>query len=346
QQGSLPAFSFGKFIFLSPAHEELSSTERLLLLRHEQVHVAQRHSLDLLFCEAAGVLLWFNPVLGYLKRQLKNTHEYLADEVMAAATPSLSSYGQLLIKLAAHQPPFALLHTFSTSTKQIFQRIAMLTQPHSRPVQKLRFLFVVPLLVLVWVATACVGGSDPEAPVKATTSSVAGTAHIGQIRWQGNTAVSTTQLNQALGLKTGDVYDSTDVAERLNYRPNAADVTSLYMDKGYLFFNLTPLAKPQPDGSIDLTFTLSEGRPAHIGAITVTGNKTVPTKDLLKLIPLKQGDLFNRAKLIQAQKNLTLQGSFNPEKVGVNPRPIPQPNEAADLVDITFTLVEKSQQPR
>jgi hypothetical protein len=53
---SRPAFSFGRYVFLSPAHAQLSAAEYALLVQHEQVHGAQYHSLDLLLAEALG---WF-----------------------------------------------------------------------------------------------------------------------------------------------------------------------------------------------------------------------------------------------------------------------------------------------
>jgi len=51
---SQPAFSFGKYVFLSPAHTQLSPAEYAQLVQHEQVHCAQYHSLDLLLAEVIG----------------------------------------------------------------------------------------------------------------------------------------------------------------------------------------------------------------------------------------------------------------------------------------------------
>lgn len=114
----LPAFSFGRYVFLSPLHEALSAAERRQLLRHEQVHVRQRHTLDLLLVEALGVVFWFHGVVPYFGRQLKAVHEYLADAAVARTRASPGRYGELLIKLAAQQPPFALGHAFAHT--QIF----------------------------------------------------------------------------------------------------------------------------------------------------------------------------------------------------------------------------------
>ncbi|UOQ68498.1 POTRA domain-containing protein [Hymenobacter volaticus] len=159
--------------------------------------------------------------------------------------------------------------------------------------------------------------------------------------WEGNTVVSTERLNQALGLKPGDAYDSLALGKRLNFSPDGKDVASLYMDQGYLFSSITPAVKRQPNGSVDLTFKISEGRAAQLDIITFTGNGKTSTQSLMEAIPLRPGAKFSRAKLIEAQRNLALLGPFDPERVGINPQPIMRPNSDTDLVRVEFKLVEK-----
>ncbi|MBF9237195.1 hypothetical protein I2I05_07280 [Hymenobacter sp. BT683] len=341
---SLPAFSFGRHVFLSPQHEALSAEERQLLLLHEGVHVRQKHTADLLLVEALGVLFWFNGLVPYFRQQLKTVHEYLADEAVARAQGSPRTYGELLIKLAAQQPPFALAHAFSN--KQIFLRIKMLTQPTSSPMQKLRFLLVLPVFGFAWAATACTGSPATEvaATPAATTSTNAPAAtatRIGRITWQGNTYLSTAELNEALGLKTGDAYDSATVVQRLNFDPKGRDITSRYMDHGFLFFSAVPTATPQPDGTTDLAFAISEGRKAKLRNITVSGNKKTSSTALLAPLPLRSGDDFSRANLMKSQTILAQQGKVNPAKIAINPKPVMSPNTPTDFVDIELVVEEK-----
>jgi outer membrane protein insertion porin family len=49
------------------------------------------------------------------------------------------------------------------------------------------------------------------------------------------------QLNQVLGIKKGDVYDMELIQKKLNFNPNGIDISSLYMDYGYLFFSVNPV---------------------------------------------------------------------------------------------------------
>jgi hypothetical protein len=338
---SRPAFSFGRHVFLSPAHAQLSPTEYAQLVQHEQVHGAQYHLLDLLLAEGVGWFFWFNGLVPYLRRQLRTVHEYLADAAVTQPVGTRIAYGHLLLKLASGPLPASLVHPFST--KQVAQRIHMLTIPPSSPMQKLRFLLVVPIAALAWVGAAALGPAPAVAASspQATTPATAVQSRIGRITWQGNTLLSTAQLNAALGLKPGDAYDAKALQSRLSYSPDGQDVTSRYMDQGYLFFSINPVAKTQPDGSTDLTFTISEGRRAQIGTITITGNHKVSTTAILEMLPLHTGDFFNRTKLLQSQKILAENGTFDPTSIGINPQPAPRPAAAIDLVNIAFTVVEK-----
>ncbi|MGI4885538.1 MAG: POTRA domain-containing protein [Janthinobacterium lividum] len=341
----LPAFSFGRYVFLSPLHDALSPAERRQLLRHERVHVRQRHTLDLLLVEALGVVFWFHGVVPYLGRQLKAVHEYLADAAVAHAPAGPVPYGELLIKLAAQQPPFALGHAFAHT--QIFRRIRMLTQPPATPMQKLRFLFVLPVAAFAWAATAWAAPAPsapaPGAPVARAAAAAPGAPRIGRITWRGNAAVPTARLNEALGLRPGDAYDSLAVAKRVAYDPAGTDVSSLYMDHGYLYFQIAPVATRQADGTTDLAFNITEGRLARLRRVFVTGGLDAPAKAaLLKQLPLRPGDEFSRAKLIETNRLLAQQSAFDPKKIGINPQPVARPAEATDLLDIELVLVPRA----
>jgi len=333
---SRPAFSFGKHVFLSPVHAQLSPSEYALLVQHEQVHGAQYHSLDLLLAEAIGWFFWFNGLVFYLRRELRVVHEYLADAAVTHSTGSRAAYGHLLLKLAAAPLRASLVHPFST--KQVALRIRMLTNPPSSLMKKLRFLFVLPVAALAWVGAAALGPTPAVAAGSlAAAKPVAAQGRIGKITWQGNTFLTTAQLSRALGLQPGDPYSKEVLDAKLSYRPDNTDIGSRYLDQGYLFFQIDPVAKTQPDGTTDLTFVIHEGPTARINTVTVSGNHKVATDDILKLIPLHKGELFSRAKLMQSQRALAESGLFGPTQIGINPRP----NPGAGLVNIEYVVVER-----
>ncbi|RZL00811.1 MAG: hypothetical protein EOO62_23730, partial [Hymenobacter sp.] len=331
---SRPAFSFGKYVFLSPAHARLSPAEYAQLLQHEQVHGAQHHSFDLLLAEVINWFFWFNGLVRYLRRELRTVHEYLADAAVTRAAGSRVAYGHLLLKLAAGPLPASLVHPFSG--RQVTRRILMLTNPPTSLMQKLRFLFVIPVAALAWLGAAALGPA-PTAAAAAPTTTAPVLGRIGQISWRGNTFLSAAQLTEALGLKTGDPYDAHTLEAHLASREDQRDITSRYMNNGYLFFNIEPALHKQPDGTTDLTFTISEGPTARINALTIKGNQKTPSAAILKMLPLHQGELFSRAKLIASQRALAESGLFNPAHIDINPRP----NPAAGLVDIEYVVIEK-----
>jgi outer membrane protein assembly factor BamA len=224
----------------------------------------------------------------------------------------------------------------------------MLTFPPSSPMKKLRFLFAVPVAALAWVGAAALGPAPSVAAGRpAATPSAKAQGRIGTITWQGNKYLTTAQLNEALGLKTGDPYSKEALEKTLAYRSDNSDVTSRYMDHGYLFFQVTPTATTRPDGTTDLVLTINEGPVAHINTVTVLVRAKDSKKGLApdapqpaalsQLIGLNPGELFSRAKLLQAQRNLAASGLVNPTKVDVNPKPDPATNK----VNIDFAVMEK-----
>jgi hypothetical protein len=339
---SAAPFSFLHYIFLHGGASTLSVEEQAQVLQHEQVHVAQRHTLDLLLFELAGIFFWFNPAIYYLQKQIREVHEYLVDAAVTRSTGGVKRYGELLIKLAAtQQPALPILNTFSS--KQILNRISMLTQPKSSPMQKLKFLLALPVLALT-LFLCSFSESNNQAPATAAISSsntatvtslAPGDVPIRKITWTGNKAYTATQLNKALGIRKGDLYNKEAFNNSLNYKPDGTDVSSLYMDNGYLFFSVTP-KEVFTDNGVELVLTVEEGPQATIGKITVNGNTKITTDRLLEKINIKSGELFSRSKIIKAQKAIIETGHFNPETIGINP----VPNLEAGTVDIEFSVEE------
>ena len=101
---------------------------------------------------------------------------------------------------------------------------------------------------------------------------------IRSINWSGNLKYTSGQLDTVLGIKPGDEYNQATLDARLYMNPNGNDVSSLYMDDGYLFFQITPIEKSIRNDSVDLEFRIYEGKQARIKNITITG--IIETSDL------------------------------------------------------------------
>ena len=157
------------------------------------------------------------------------------------------------------------------------------------------------------------------------------------ITWLGNTKHTSAELNSILGIKSGDVYDQAILDQRLFMSQNSRDVSSLYMDDGYLFFSVTPVEVNVDGDSIDIEMRIYEGKQARINKVTVSGNVKTNDRVIMREIRTKPGQLFSRADIIRTQRELAQLGYFDQEKLGVNPIP----NPADGTVDIDYTVEEK-----
>jgi len=134
------AFSFFNLLFLNPA-----SAEKSTILRHELVHIQQKHSLDILFFEMLKMFSWFNPMVWLMQRDMKLLHEYIADDLTTREDVQKHEYAMFLIQNSFGVKPSYL-------TNQIFnpsllkRRISMLNRKKSAGRARLKLLLTVPLV--------------------------------------------------------------------------------------------------------------------------------------------------------------------------------------------------------
>ncbi|MFM9051768.1 MAG: outer membrane protein assembly factor BamA, partial [Bacteroidota bacterium] len=157
------------------------------------------------------------------------------------------------------------------------------------------------------------------------------------ISWIGNTKHTSQELTSVLGIRRGDVYNQEVLDERLYMNQSGRDVSSLYMDDGYLFFSVTPVEVAVEGDSIDMEMRLYEGKQARINKVTIVGNTKTNDRVIMREIRTKPGQLFSRSDIIRTQRELAQLGYFDQEKLGVNPKP----NPADGTVDIEYTVEEK-----
>lgn len=161
--------------------------------------------------------------------------------------------------------------------------------------------------------------------------------YFRNIRWNGNYIYEDDYLNRVMGIKKGDVYNMSALEKRLNYNPTGADVSSLYLDDGYLFFNVEPQEVSIEGDSIDVDMKMYEGPQATINKINIAGNTKTNDHVILREIRTKPGQKFSRADLIRTQREIATLGYFDPEKIEINPKP----NPANGTVDIDYGVAEK-----
>jgi hypothetical protein len=134
------AFSFFGMLFLNP-----NAAEKDIIIRHEQIHMQQYHSLDTLLLEIIHAFSWFNPVLQYLKQDLSVLHEFIADDLTSSAPfVEKHDYAMLLIQNSLGIPVNALTKPIYNHSS-LKQRIKMLNQPKSASRARLRLLLLLPV---------------------------------------------------------------------------------------------------------------------------------------------------------------------------------------------------------
>lgn len=166
--------------------------------------------------------------------------------------------------------------------------------------------------------------------------------YFGDIEWKGNTKYSGEYLSKVLGIKKGDVYNIELLESRLGkvLTPDGMgdDISSLYMNDGYLFFNIEPIEVSIIDDTINYEMRITEGPQATIKNVIITGNQRTNEHVIRREIRTLPGNKFSRLDLIRSQREIANLGFFDQEKIGIQPIP----NQEDGTVDIEYSVVEKS----
>ncbi len=142
-------FSFFNYVFISPQVGEGDAEQ---ILNHEEVHVRQKHWFDLLLAETVRVLQWVNPFAWIYTSFIRQNHEYLADEVAMQRTSDPAVYKAVLLNQMFSLPVIPLSNSFSYSNSK--KRFDMMKKIISSPYRKLRIMFVLPVITLIFYAFA------------------------------------------------------------------------------------------------------------------------------------------------------------------------------------------------
>lgn len=161
--------------------------------------------------------------------------------------------------------------------------------------------------------------------------------YFRNITWVGNYIYPDSTLNQILNIKKGTTYSSDILQKKLNYNPSGMDISSLYLDNGYLFFSVDPVEVLIENDSVDIEMRIFEGTQATIDQVTVSGNTKTHDHVVLRELYTLPGQKFNRTDLIRSQMAIAQMGYFDTDQIGINPVPNPQKG----TVDIHYNVVEK-----
>ncbi len=160
--------------------------------------------------------------------------------------------------------------------------------------------------------------------------------YIKDINWVGNTIYPNEYIDYFLDMKPGDVYNQKLMRKRLNEDDDA--VANLYMDHGYLFYQLVPIEKEISGDSVSLEMRMIEGPQARINNVVINGNDRLYEKVIRRELRVRPGALFSKSDLMRSAREIAQTGHFNPETMDIQP----EPNEENGTVDIIFNLESKA----
>ncbi|WP_235920970.1 BamA/OMP85 family outer membrane protein [Foetidibacter luteolus] len=164
--------------------------------------------------------------------------------------------------------------------------------------------------------------------------------YFGNITWRGNTKYGDSLLNVILGIHKGDTYNIDILNKKLgrSASPEGGDISSLYLDDGYLFFQANPVETAVYNDTIDYEIRMTEGPQATLKRVTIAGNDKTKEHVIRRELRTIPGEKFSREALIRSTRELANLGYFNQEKI--NPGVVPNPEDGT--VDINWTVEERS----
>jgi hypothetical protein len=193
-------FSFFGLVFINLRDPRLSESDLRRILAHEQVHVRQGHSFDVLLMELVIILQWFNPFVWPYKKALRETHEYLADFGVLAQGFNSAKYRRLVFEQHVGAALFEFGNNFKQS--QIKRRITMMSKSQSGKASRLKLLLALPLVLVLVLAFA-----EPRAAVSAAPAGQVDSASKAKVE---QTFADIKKLEQVLKDLTQKIETATD----------------------------------------------------------------------------------------------------------------------------------------
>ena len=161
--------------------------------------------------------------------------------------------------------------------------------------------------------------------------------YVNDIKFEGNKLYDSRFLESKLGMKKGDVYNTKKLKENLYGNEAETDISSMYLDNGYLSFNADINEIPAGENKIDLNIKITEASQFKFGLVGFEGNDKTQDKVLRREVYTIPGDYFNKSNIKRSMQQLAALNYFNPEKLTQD---ISLSNDS--VVNIKYIVEEKS----
>jgi len=163
-KNSEDAFSFLKSIFLG---DQIETTQKESILKHEKVHVTEKHTLDLLWFEVLRIVFWFNPLVYIYQKRITEVHEFIADK---NASKNQHNYYENLLAKTFNIAQFSVVNQFYSSSL-IKKRIIMLTKEKSNKTKLVKYITIIPIILSMLVYVSCTDALEIENTTEVVSNS-------------------------------------------------------------------------------------------------------------------------------------------------------------------------------
>ncbi len=164
------------------------------------------------------------------------------------------------------------------------------------------------------------------------------------ITWTGNSVFSSEALNEILKIGKGDVYDVVSMEKRLfgGGKQTEYDISKLYRDNGYLFFQIVPVELNIEGDSVDVEMRIVEGKPATLDEIVINGNDLTNERVIRRQVFTRPGYLYSHSEFERSLREIASMGQFDPEAI-MDPAKgwSILPNPMDNTVDVVYNVTEK-----
>lgn len=159
---------------------------------------------------------------------------------------------------------------------------------------------------------------------------------VRNIDWDGNTVYTDEELTETLGFEKGEIFNQEKFDRRLNLNQSGPDVTSLYQNIGYLFFNVQPEIDVVAEDSVDLHMSIYEDEIATVKRVSFDGNTKTHDDIVRRTLRTVPGDKYSRQAVVRTIRELGQLGYFRPQAITPNL----VPDRENHTVDISYQLDE------
>ncbi|MDB4927092.1 M56 family metallopeptidase [Mucilaginibacter sp.] len=144
-KANISPFSFWQSIYINP--DNLNPGDLNGILQHEQIHVTEWHTMDILLAEISVIFYWFNPGVWLIKKAVRENIEFITDRKILQKGMDSKAYQYSLLNVSfAATTSAGITNHFNFSTLK--KRITMMNAKKSSAINLTRYAFLVPVVLI------------------------------------------------------------------------------------------------------------------------------------------------------------------------------------------------------